>query len=419
VVPRAARPIRQRALNLFPLPFTPPLTLALACALMLLAGCSGDRAAMEEPRDRMGALPFPGAFTLYHASDPNFLGDHCYERSAVLAADEANGIVYTTRAGFIDLAHVRITVDTLRFCTERIREGIAQGQSSVTLTTLEGSRFIVELPDTGIATAAEANEQEQEQQQAERRRLIDELSLRLGQRVTYLMMTWHEVLTWFGYRTVSWIDESPSAFTWDDSMSHVIGLRVAERVLREQQQPQQDVSFDEAVTSGLRAELIEVGVVPPAQTDRAVRAVQGWWWLRSKPLKRQLDIGLRDEDDNTVHPWLVPGFAPADSDSNSEAFALPTLRDVLGQDWSSSYSIRIDPLVPQAQSLRDALPSRPAVLDGERDMPLLVEVTRRQMQGRLSANVDQPWEKVATYSGGAGPQRVSLAPGGGSARKAR
>jgi hypothetical protein len=362
----------------------------------------------------MGALPFPGAFTLYHASDPDFLGHHCYERSAVLAADEANGIVYTTHAGFIDLAHVRITIDTVRFCTERIRDRIAQGQPSVTLTTLEGSRFVVELHDTRLGPAPpEANEQEQ----AERQRLIDELSLRLAQRVTYLMMTRHEVLTWFGYRTVSWIDESPSAFTWDDTMSHVIGLRVAERVLRD---AQPDISFDEAVTSALRAELKQIGMVPPAQTDRAAHAVQGCWWSRSKPLKRQLDIGLRDEDDNKVHPWLVPGFAPSDSDS--EAFALPTLRDVLGQDWSGSYSIRIDPVVPQAQSLRDALPSRPAVLDGERDMPLLVEVTRRQMQERLSANVDQPWEKVATHSGGgtggADPQRISLAPGG-SSRKAR
>jgi hypothetical protein len=219
---------------------------------------------------------------------------------------------------------------------------------------------------------------------------------------------------------VSWIDESPSAFTWDDTMSHVIGLRVAERVLREQQQ-QPDMPFDETVTSALRAELIDAGVVTPAQTDRAVRAVQGWWWSRSKPLKRQLDIGLRAGDDNTVHPWLVPGFAPDDSDSNREAFALPTLRNVFGQDWSGAYAIRIEPLVPQAQSLRDALPARPAVLDGERDMPLLVEVTRRQMQERLSTNVDQPWQKVATHSGGAGedPQRVSLAPGGGSARKAR
>src|SRR6185295_8360402 len=110
------RPIRQRPLNLRSL----TLTLTVSCALTLLVGCQSGNQPMEEPRDRIGSLPFPGAFTLYHASDPNFLGHHCYEHSAVLAADEANGIVYTTRAGFIDLAHVRITIDTVRFCTERI-----------------------------------------------------------------------------------------------------------------------------------------------------------------------------------------------------------------------------------------------------------------------------------------------------------
>jgi hypothetical protein len=192
-------------------------------------------------------------------------------------------------------------------------------------------------------------------------------------------------------------------------MSHVIGLRVAERVLREQT----GATFDEAVTSALRAELIAIGIVSPAETDRAARAVQGVWWSRSKPLKRQLDIGL--DEDNAVHPWLVPGVAS--DDTAPEAFVLPTLTDVLGHDCSRSYSIRIDPLVPQAQSLRNALLSRPPLLDGERDMPLLVEITRRQMQERLSADVDQPWPKFATTRPGGGAPRISLAPG--SSRKAR
>src|SRR5262245_17365441 len=161
-----------------------------------------------------------------------------------MSADEADGIVYTRRAGFIDLAHVRITIDTVRYCTEQIRAAQARGESSVTLMTLEGSAFRVQWEDAGD--------------------LHDELSLRLGQRVAYLMMTWHEVLTWFGYRTVSWIDESPSAFTWDDTMSHVIGLEVAGEVLRDGDSGR---SFNDAVTVALRAKLKEVGIVAPPETN--------------------------------------------------------------------------------------------------------------------------------------------------------
>src|SRR5262245_17318752 len=122
----------------------------ISIALILAAtGCSTAerKEGLPGPRDRLGALPFPGAFTLYHASDPDFLGKHCYERSAMLAADEADGIVYTRRAGFIDLAHVRITIDTVRYCTEEIRAAQARGHSSVTLLTLEGSAFRVNWQD--------------------------------------------------------------------------------------------------------------------------------------------------------------------------------------------------------------------------------------------------------------------------------
>jgi hypothetical protein len=31
-----------------------------------------------KPRDRIGALPFPGPFTLYTVADPNHLGKHRY-----------------------------------------------------------------------------------------------------------------------------------------------------------------------------------------------------------------------------------------------------------------------------------------------------------------------------------------------------
>ena len=73
--------------------------------------------------------------------------------------------------------------------------------------------------------------------------------------------------------------------------------------------------------------------------------------------------------------------------------------------------IRIDPLVPQAQSLRDALASRSSLLDGERDVGLLVEETRRQMRERFGADVDQPQPKVARTRPADTHSRVSLAPG--------
>jgi len=407
----------------------PPLLALAALAWLAAGGCAH---ALEPPHDRLGALPFPGALTLYHAADPAYLGGHCYERTPKLfVSDESDGILYTTRAGFLDLAHVRITVDTVRYCNDQISTAIRQRRPSVTLYTLEGSAFTVHLnyaaaPPLGI---------NDDDDSADARAQGDEIALRIAQRVAYLMMNWHEVLTWFGWRTVQFIDESPSAFTYDDTMSHVIGLRIAGKVLREPIKPSK-YAFDDAVTVALREELKALGAVTPAETDRACHAVEGMWWSHGKPLKRQLDVGLTD---GVVRPWLVripptAGTKPAGLNSAGatptgamsattksaatksidvppgEAFVLPTLRDIDGRDFSAIYTIQIDPLVPEGDRLRDAIPSHPAVIDGERDMPPLVEATRQQMQQQLSADVDQPVPTRLAARPTTAPHNLSLAP---------
>jgi hypothetical protein len=377
--------MRQRALS------SGLVALALIMAACVWVGCSGP---MDGPRDRLGALPFPGPFTFYRIADPDNLGEHRYERAPrVLRPDEADGgILYTNRAGFLDLAHVRITVDSVRFCTYRVRVAIRERRDSLTLPTIEGSRFLVSLhypPGFAASTHDAANE-----------RVADELAIRTGQRLAYLMMTWHEVITWFGYRSVVFIDESPSAFTYDDPMSHVVGLRVAGRALRDRS----GRSFDEAVTIALRAELAELGAMPPGQTGQAVRAVEGLWWSRGRPLKRQLDIG---QFDGAVRPWLVPGLASAPG-AKPEAFPLPTLADVYGRDFSGFFSARIDPGILAADRMRQLLLSRPLEFDVDRDLPQLVQATRREMRWRLGADVDQPWPAHASTRPAVDPQRVSL-----------
>ncbi|MGB7156710.1 MAG: DUF4056 domain-containing protein, partial [Tepidisphaeraceae bacterium] len=357
------------------------IALTLIASLSTLAGCAGP---IDGPRDRIGALPFPGMFTLYRPADPDNLGRHRYHRTPrVFRPDEMeNGIVYTTRAGFLDVAHVRITIDSVRFCAARMRAAMRERRHVLTLPTIEGSTFFVSLRyplvgptsapahdaahDAGDGADGAASAMDDDD------RFGDELAIRSGQRLAYLMMTWHEVITWFGHRTVIFIDESPSSFTYDDAMSHVVGLRVAGRALRDRTAR----SFDEAVTVALRAELAELGAVSREQTEQAVRAVEGLWWSRGRPLKRQLDVGLVDD---AVRPWLVPGLPFARGEEIAEPFALPTLTEVMGLDCSGFYSVRIDPGIPEADRMRELLPSGSRLFHADRDLPLLVEATRRQM----------------------------------------
>jgi hypothetical protein len=346
---------------------------ALALIVSLSAAMAGCAAGPPDgPRNRIGALPFPGTFTLYRSVDPQDLGLHRFERTPRLfQRDEAeSGIIYTTRAGFLDVAHLRVTIDTTRFCARQVRSAILAHRDHVDLPTPDGSTFRITLHREVLGRDPDDA-------------LIEELSIRVGQRLAYLMMTWHELITWFGYRLVVFIDDSASAFTYDDTMSHVIGIDVAGRALRDTESP----SFDEAVTDALLVELSALGAVSPAQTDEAAHAVEGWWWSHGRPLKRQLDVGFSE---GAVRPWLVRGLSFAPDFEEPESFPLPTLTDVLGRDCSNICPVRITPGIPEARRMRELLPGRPRTLSAEVDLPLLVEATRQDMRRRLAADVDDP-----------------------------
>src|SRR5436190_23969737 len=105
---------------------------AFSCVLGMgsLGGCASSAAA-DAPRDRLGCLPFPGPMTLYTVADPARLGHHRSGRWPKPFADDEKerGILYTTRAGFLDLAHVRIAIDWTHYSTVAAREAVTAGRA--------------------------------------------------------------------------------------------------------------------------------------------------------------------------------------------------------------------------------------------------------------------------------------------------
>lgn len=348
-----------------------------ACALLLLvvagAGCSSD--ADSPPRDRVGSMPFPGFFSLYDSVDMEDLGRHRYGRTPrFLEEDEKErGIIYTTRAGFLDLAHVRVAIDSVRYYARHLRLAMERDQSEIELTGMDHAviHLSMDYPPDWNCISPECREQ-----------FIEEASIRVGQRVAYMLLAWHEVITWFGYKSTIIIPEDRSAFCYEDTMSHVIGLRIAERALRT---PGND--FDAAVTVELLKELKALGMVSADHTDAAVQAVHGVWWSGEQPLKRCLDHGF---DDGVVYPWLVPHL-PFAVDAAPEPFALPTLDDVAGYDLTDFCAVRIDPNIPQAQDISRHLPGRPKQIQLERDLVPLIEVVQAQMQKQFGTSFSEPW----------------------------
>ena len=61
--------------------------------------------------------------------------------------------------------------------------------------------------------------------EAQRRAAAREIALAVGPYLTYTMTTWHEILTWFGFKCAGLPTEFPSAFSWEDSYSNLTGHR--------------------------------------------------------------------------------------------------------------------------------------------------------------------------------------------------
>lgn len=347
-------------------------------ALLGTLGCTQQ----EPPRDRIGALPYPGPFTLHHTVDASDLGHHRYSRWPRLLGDERErGILYTTRAGFLDLAHIRIAIDWVRYNAIELRRRLENGDDYFTVTDADGSVFHVtirypsdwkSLPDR------------------ERNEMIGELALRGGQRLTYLMLTWHEIITWFGYNTVLLVSEERSAFSYEDTMSHIVGMRVAERAMAGR-----TVTFDDAVTAALVEELTDLGVVSSAQADEAARAVEGVWWAPpGTPLKRHIDVGL---DRGMVYPWLVRGLSFG-GEPRAEPFPLPRLDNIRGRDLSGSLRVQVSPGTVASLFLKQRLSDTPTAYRDDRDVPRLMDLVRKEMTRDFGPAVADPWPVTTPVS---------------------
>jgi len=261
----------------------------LVCA-SALPGCGG----VGQPRHRIGSLPFPGPYTIYAEAEAGHLGWHRYQSAlgSALApeAEVSRGTLYACRAGFLDVAHLRLAIDWTRYAHDEFGEAMREGKSHASFRGPDGYRVHADIvyPPVWRDLPADARE-----------RAIEDSAILSAQRASYLIWTWHEAITWEGYSTFAIISEEGSAFGYDDIASHAVGIGVAGEVLRDPRE------YNEAVTDHLNAELARLGVVDHACFREARDAVEGEWWTRHGPLKRELDAGLRT---GRVTARLVPGL---------------------------------------------------------------------------------------------------------------
>jgi len=286
-----------------------------------------------EPRLRPGT--YASATRGVHFIGADDLGPHGYW----LTWAEHNGIAYTCRGGHIDTDHLRKATDWTGYLAAVTLEHLHKGRTAFQFKFREPSRCFVELTYPSDWDSRSAEEQV---------RIARDVSRCLGQYLAYTAMTWHEVLTWFGFRPTGYKSEFQSAFSWEDIYSNLLGTQVGVATLQDKDHP-----FSEAATLALRRKLDSLGVQPAAIAAQASEAVRGQWyssWLSFTVIrKRNFDIGL---DGGCVSPSIVrcPGVCDG---AREHPLAVPTLGRLSRYGFSAR--VQIEPRVWEQNKIFRAL----------------------------------------------------------------
>jgi len=293
----------------------PDKALSVPSSEVMATGFSGP------PKIRFGTYPTATVGTFFLG--PN-LGRHGYR----LQPGEKNGVSYTCRGGHIDIIHVRIAADWTAYLATETFQTLMSGKPGFSYKlAVDRSHNYVSFtypPDWDRLS------------HVEREATAREMALAIGPYLSYTMTTWHEILTWFGFRCIGVATEFPSAFSWEDSYSNLIGTRVAVRALQDTRH-----RYNEAIEIAIDEEMKALGIQPAGVARRATERVKGEWFTGSVLFfvnikKRNFDVGL---DDGYVTPTLLPGPIGCPT-AAPLSYPAPTLHEVSRRGFSVQIETR-------------------------------------------------------------------------------
>lgn len=303
------------------------------------------------PRVRAGHLPTDTHGIAF--PNPDKLGKHSYG----ITLFEVGGIVYTCKAGHLDLGHIRGNADNTRYLVKKVRSALTNNSKGFGFTiTGELSRHKIKLT---YPAGWENN--------PDRERIINEIAYATGPYLSYQATIWHEILTWFGVHFMGFEQEFNSSFSWEDMYSNVLGTQLAVKAMKTPGQ-----SFDQAMTAELNKKLKELNVQPKAVAIKASDKMRNIWYTGNlvPDMKiRNLDIGL----DGSIAPMLVPGITEcADSPVN---ITVPTLKVLRNHGFEITHQVKPNVLeqgkIYKAAGTKDIHP--------EKHYPIIMKAIKQQV----------------------------------------
>jgi hypothetical protein len=270
------------------------------------------------PRARVGTLPTPPPGPRF--SNPDNLGKHSYGFNPF----EENGIVYTCKAGHLDIAHLRWSADYTAYAVGKIYETL--------MNKGRGFSFNLALEISTHEISFGYPENWDRLSRKEKNRIAREIAFEIGPYVVFNATIWHEMLTWFGVHFMGFEPQFNSAFSWEDMYSNLIGTELAVEALKNKNH-----DYDTALTLAIDSKLKELDVQPKITAMYASEIMRDKWYrgyILVDTIKKNIDIGL---DDGYVTPVLVPGICDG---TEPEPLPVPTT-DILDKyGFSMKYEIQ-------------------------------------------------------------------------------
>ncbi|RDK85140.1 DUF4056 domain-containing protein [Enterobacillus tribolii] len=241
-------------------------------------------------------IPVP-FYMLGNVVEADSLGEHHYNDSMLGAvanlmglSSEVDGLLYTRRGGFIDLAHVRDTADYTLFLFTHIwpRLGLS---NDITLGNELGERRIVLKAFTAPSDPVQRYQ----------------LAAALAARLAFQLAAWHEVAQWYGYESVPGFSEGVSAFSPEDLYSNLLGARLAISVILAGHASSLE-NYNLAMQRILPQALHTLEAVPAVETRFHFDMLDGNWWNSHRRLPDKYLVLFRNYQtgDNRL-PSAVPG----------------------------------------------------------------------------------------------------------------
>jgi len=217
-------------------------------------------------RAKVLGIPVPG-FKIGNVIAADDSGQHHYNDRVLSTLStltglnrEHDGIIYTLRGGFIDLAHVRDTADNTLWLFSQIWPRLGQTYT-IRLDDELGQRVIRLWPTPPPTTAlARYN-----------------LAVSLAAQLAYQLAVWHEVAQWYGFESVPGYSEGVSAFSLEDLYSNLLGARLASDLLNHGGASTLR-QYQHRMAQVIPQALAQLEAVSPQQTRFHFDMLDGKWW---------------------------------------------------------------------------------------------------------------------------------------------